>query len=193
MKDLKKKLDLFVSKVHDEHNNSIKGGIIDTLIKPICEGEFGLNVTPEELIGSILFNKSIAYGIFERHFIKSNLRFKIFYKGKEIISKSMKEQIPDVLNLLGEETYIFVEKINKHLFNSMDEVKKSYKTNNKVFEPKNITFLNSKKCFDHSFNGTNPTINIKPCLDDLIKLDTQLTYESYIKKGYNNELLKAYL
>jgi|TARA_R110000803_G_C11789415_1_gene297821 hypothetical protein len=193
MKDLEKEIDLFISKVKNEHITSVKGGIIDTLIKPLCEGEFALEVSSEKLIAAICMDKSIAHGIFERHFMKTNLRFKVLYNGDDVTTYKMKEQIPSLLNILHENVYTSIEKINKHLFDSIEHVKNTYKHNNKTLNPKIITQLNSGKYFDISFNGTNATTNVRPILDELVKLDPKLTYIKVPKKGFNNEMINAYL
>jgi predicted house-cleaning noncanonical NTP pyrophosphatase (MazG superfamily) len=196
MKDLKKKIDLFVSKVNDEYHKNIPiGGIIDTLIRPIFEGEYKPNYELKHLVSSIINdpNKSTAYSIFEKHFMKTNLRFKVLYNKKDVTTNKMKEQIPSLLNIIDESTYTSMEKINKHLFNSIEDAKNVYKQNNKILNPKVLTQLNSGKYFDSSFNGTNPTTNVRPILSELINLDSKLEYIKVPEKGFNNEMINAYL
>lgn len=194
MKDLKKKLDLFVFKVNDEYyKNMPEGGIIDTLIKPIFEGEYRPNYELKTLVSSIIKDKSIAYSIFEKHFMKTNLRFKVLYNKKDVTTNKMKEQIPFLLNIIDESIYTSIEKINKHLFNSIKDARNVYKQNNKILNPKVLTQLNSGKYFDSSFNGTNPTTNVRPILSELINLDSKLEYIKVPGKGFNNEMINAYL
>jgi len=196
MKDLEKKLDLFISKVNDEyHKNIPAGGIINTLIKPIFEGEYKPNYELIDLVSYIINdpNKSTAYSIFEKHFMKTNLRFKVLYNKKDVTTNKMKEQIPSLLNVIDESIYTSIEKINKHLFNSIEDAKNVYKQNNKILNPKDLIQLNSGKYFDSSFNGTNPTTNVRPILSELINLDPKLEYIKVPEKGFNNEMINAYL
>tara|TARA_R110000803_G_scaffold102158_1_gene170190 strand:- start:272 stop:859 length:588 start_codon:yes stop_codon:yes gene_type:complete len=195
MKDLKKKLDLFVSKVHDECNRNMpEGGIIDTLIKPIFESEYKPNYDLKTLIGVILNDKSVARSEFGKHFLKTNLRFKISYNGEDITTDEMVQQIPKILNTLDLEICKSVDKIKKHIYVSKENAKKLTKKGTYKSIPQNhLIQLSSGEYFDRNFGGTNATTNVKPILDELIKLDPKLTYKKVPIEGYNQEVIKAYL
>ena len=193
MKDLDKYLEKFQNKVKREYMYKIEGGIIDSLLRRNFKGKYAPSCSFQELLDQIICNEQIAYSVFEKHFLKTNLRFNVFYNGKNITTKKMKEQIPTLLNILPQNIYTSVKKLNKHLFDSVEDAQNSYKQYNKTLNIKNITQLNSGKFFDSSFNGTNPTTNVRPILDELIKLDPKLKYTNIPEKGFNQELINCYL
>ena len=196
MKDLEKKLDLFVSKVQDEYNNKIpEGGIINTLIAPKFEDEYKPDYDLKTLISAIVNNKSVAKSEFEKYFLKTNLRFKVLYDNIDVTTSKMKDQIPSLLNIIDENVYISIERIKKNIFKSIEEaeITKKTKANNKHIQQNTLIKLNSGKYFDSSFNGTNPTTNVRPILDELVKLDPKPQYKKIPTKGFNNEMINAYL
>lgn len=185
MKNLDIYLTRFKSKVKDEYINNTPNGIIDLLISPQFVGEYCPTYSIEELLDRIIDpnNNKIAYSVFEKHFLKSSLRFKVEYKGKDITTQKMVNQSITVLNAISPSVYSKVDLIKKHLYPSQTLIKNSSK----------LIQLNNGEWFDSSFNGTNPTTNIRPFLQSISEVDKDLQYYYIVLRGYNNELKNAFL
>lgn len=185
MKDLHFYLKRFKSIVTKEYMHGISGGIIDNLLKPQFEGEFCPPYSLENLLDRIVNpnDDTIAFSIFEKHFIKDNLRFKVEYQGKDITTPKLKDQSVKILNLINPSIYDKVDVIKNHLYSTPEGVK----------YPDRLVKLDNGKLFDVSFKGTNPTTNIKPLLKSVAELDAGLKFSYIVVKSYNNELKNAFL
>jgi hypothetical protein len=193
MQDLNKNIKIFQNKVLDEVTLKTKGGIIDLLLKDIFKGDYPPPYTLEQLTDQIITNKASAYSVFEKYFITTKVRYKVFYNGEDITENKLKYQLPAIMDIIGKEEYSKFKKITNHTYPSLLEAETKYSDTSKVFDEKDFKKLKSGDYLDTSFGKTNVTVNLRPIMEELVTSNSKLNFTPNPTKAYNKQLIIALL